>query len=79
MVFLTHQAVITSLRYVLDGLDEEQVLEVEKSHPLANVSLTMYGRTDAGMVLEVFGDTSAVDTYGADLTREESAAEVRHG
>jgi broad specificity phosphatase PhoE len=76
--FFTHQAVIMSLRYVLDGLDEEQILEVEKEHSLANVSLTTYRLAEDGMVLEGFGDTSPISTYGADLTHEEPAAEVSH-
>jgi broad specificity phosphatase PhoE len=75
----THQAVIMSLRYVLDGLDEERLLAVEKDDPLGNASVTTYMRQGDGLVLESFGDTTAVDTYGADRTHEPSQAEVRHG
>jgi broad specificity phosphatase PhoE len=75
----THQAVIMSLRYVLDGLDEAQILQVEKEESLANVSLTTYRLTKDGMVLETFGDTSPIATYGADLTHEESKAEAPRG
>jgi broad specificity phosphatase PhoE len=72
--FFTHQAVIMSLRYVLDGLDEEQLMAVEKDHALGNVSVTKYTRQGDGLVLESFGDTTAVDTYGADRTHEPSEA-----
>jgi len=75
----THQAVIMSLRYVLDGLDEEQLMAVEKDDPLGNVSVTTYTRHGDGLVLESFGDTAAVDTDSADRTHEPSEAEVRHG
>ena len=75
----THQAVIMSLRYVLDGLDEEELMAVEKDQPLGNVSMTTYTRQGDGLVLESFGDTTAVETYGADRTHEPSEAEVGHG
>lgn len=75
----THQAVIMSLRYVLDGLDEAHILEVEQRHPLANASVTSYRRTDEGLVLESFGDSTAVEKYGADRTHEKPAAEASHG
>jgi len=52
----THQAVILSVRYVLDGLDEEQLLAVEKEHQVGNVSLTTYRRGPDGLELESFAD-----------------------
>ena len=75
----THQAVIMSLRYVLDGLDEARLLAVEKDDPLGNASMTTYTRQGDGLVLESFGDATAVDSYGADRTHEPSEAEVGRG
>lgn len=57
----THQAVIMSFRYVLEGLDEADLLDIAGSSPVANVSLTTYRRSKAGLELVVFGDTSIVD------------------
>jgi broad specificity phosphatase PhoE len=67
----SHQAVIMSFRYVLEGLDEEHLLEVDRTSRLANVSMTTWARKDGGGLEPVcFGDTSAVDAAGGDVTRE---------
>jgi broad specificity phosphatase PhoE len=69
----SHQAVIMSFRYVLDGLDEHRLLEIDRTANLANVSLTTYARGSEGLELTAFGDTSIVDDAEADVTRERSA------
>ena len=71
----THQAVIMSFRYVLEGLSEHDLLEVDRTARIANVSRTTYHRTDAGLELASFNDTSVVDDADAEVTREPSAAE----
>jgi broad specificity phosphatase PhoE len=69
----SHQAVIMSFRYVLEGLTEEALLEVDRTSSLGNVSLTRYVRADEGdLELDVFGDTSIVDAASAEVTREPS-------
>ena len=68
----SHQAVIMSFRYVLDGLDEQRLLEIDRSSNLGNVSLTTYERGPDGLELTTFGDTSIVDDAEADVTRERS-------
>jgi broad specificity phosphatase PhoE len=68
----SHQAVIMSFRYVLDGLDEQRLLEIDRTSNLANVSLTTYTRGADGLELTAFGDTSIVDDAEADVTRERS-------
>jgi len=71
----THQAVIMSFRYVLEGLDEERLLDIDRTSHLGNVSLTTYTRGDGGLELKAFGDTSIVDAHDAETTREPPAAE----
>ena len=66
---VTHQAVIMSFRYVLEGLDEQHLLEQAKEHPLANASLTTYRLRDGGLELSELGDTSVVDA-SAEVTHE---------
>ena len=73
----SHQAVIMSFRYVLEGLTEEQLLEIDRTSNIANVSLTTYVRADDGLELTGFGDTSIVDGADADVTREPSVNEDR--
>jgi broad specificity phosphatase PhoE len=68
----SHQAVIMSFRYVLEGLDEQRLLELDEETRIPNVSLTTFRRTDDGLVLESFADSSIVDASRADRTQEPS-------
>ena len=83
----SHQAVIMSFRYVLEGLSEHELLDLDSSHRLGNASISHYRRGPEGYELVTFGDTSAVDdaadvTYESPRTHErddvsEPAEEVR--
>jgi broad specificity phosphatase PhoE len=64
----THQAVITSFRYVLEGLTEDELMEIDSSHQLGNASMTRYCRGEGGFELLSYGDTEAVDA-AADVDR----------
>jgi broad specificity phosphatase PhoE len=66
----THQAVIMSFRYVLEGLDEQRLLEIDRTSRVANASLTVYERGPDGLELARFGDTDIVDRADAGVTRE---------
>jgi broad specificity phosphatase PhoE len=67
----THQAVIMSFRLVLEGLDEERLLEVDRSEPLANCSMTRYGAgPDGRLALEAFAETTHLDVSPATTTHE---------
>jgi broad specificity phosphatase PhoE len=66
----THQAVIMSFRFVLEGLDEEKLLEIDRTTPIPNASMTSYERRGELFELERFADTAAVEDVGADVTRE---------
>jgi broad specificity phosphatase PhoE len=70
----THQAVIMSFRYVLEGLDEEELLKIDRSTPIANASITTFHRTDEGLELVSFADTEAVDRSSAERTHEPARA-----
>jgi len=71
----SHQAVIMSFRYVLEGLDEQRLLEIDRTSNLGNVSLTTYERRAGDLELTGFADTSIVDAADADVTREPSVNE----
>lgn len=66
----THQAVIMTFRYVLEGLSEERLLEIDRNEPLPNASMTTYRREGTLLELVRFADTSAVDA--AEVTDEAS-------
>ena len=68
----SHQAVIMSFRYVLEGLTEQELLELDGSVTLGNASMTRYKRGDSVLELEAFADTSAVDVSDEQVTHEES-------
>ena len=70
----THQAVIMSFRYVLEDLDEERLLEIDRTTPIPNASMTSYERKGEFFELERFADTAAVEGIGADVTREPQQA-----
>jgi broad specificity phosphatase PhoE len=70
----SHQAVIMSFRYVLEGLTEEELLELDGSVTLGNASMTRYKRGDSGFELEAFADTAALDASDEQVTHEESRA-----
>ncbi|MFX0537120.1 histidine phosphatase family protein [Ornithinimicrobium sp. Y1847] len=70
----SHQATIMAFRVAVEGFDEARVLQADKEEPLANCSLTTYRRGDAGLELESYGDTVAVDRGGEHVTHEPSHA-----
>ena len=67
----THQAVIMSFRYVLEGLTEQELLEIDADTQIGNASLTCYRRGEDGFELVTFADTTAVGSADADVTHEE--------
>jgi broad specificity phosphatase PhoE len=66
----THQAVIMSFRYVLEDLDEEALLEIDRTTPIPNASMTSYERKGDVFELQQFADTSAVEGIGAAVTHQ---------
>ncbi|MEU2350152.1 histidine phosphatase family protein [Modestobacter sp. NPDC049651] len=48
LVCFTHQAVVMVFRYVLEELSEQELLEVDRAHTVANTSVTRYHRDDGG-------------------------------
>lgn len=67
---VTHQAVIMSVRYVLEGLDEKQVLTASGSEPLPNASFTVFERVDEGYRLVRSGDSSHLEMSAAEVAHE---------
>ncbi len=67
----SHQAVIASFRYVLEGLTEHELMEIDRTSHLGNASMTHYCRGEGGYELLTFGDTEAVDASTAGVTHEE--------
>jgi len=70
----THQAVIMSFRYALEGLDEAELLEIDCSTPIPNASITRYCRRPEGLVLETFASDDHLEPGPAEKTDEDDQA-----
>ena len=70
----THQAVVMSFRYVLEGLDEQHLLEIDREHQIPNTSVTRYRRGDDGLDLERFADDGHLTEGSAEKTEEPDRA-----
>ena len=68
----THQAVIMAFRYVLEGLEEQPLLEIDREVQIPNASLTRFVREGDLFELERFADAEPVEG-DTEVTREDSA------
>ncbi|MEW1953197.1 histidine phosphatase family protein [Terrabacter sp. NPDC080008] len=66
----THQAVIMSFRLALERLDEATLLDVDRTQPLANCSLTRYRKDGDLLQLATFADTGYLETSDVETTHE---------
>nr|WP_202881319.1 histidine phosphatase family protein [Pedococcus badiiscoriae] len=67
----THQAVISCFRYVLEGMDEAAVLELDRTVAVPNASTTTYRRGPSGVPeLVHYASSGAVEAAGAPSTHE---------
>lgn len=71
----THQAVIMSFRYALEGLDETELLEIDSATRISNASVTRYVRSDDGLLLKEFADDSHLESAEAEPTEEPDRTE----
>jgi broad specificity phosphatase PhoE len=75
VLIVTHQVVVLCLRYLLETLDEEQILTIDRRGDVANCSVTEYrfdrtaGR-HGGMVLRRYNFVVPLEEKGAPVTAE---------
>ena len=72
----SHQAVIMSMRYVLEGLDEQELLDLDRELNISNASVTTYERRDEQLELSAFADDSAVRRADAAPTGEPTVGDL---
>jgi len=74
VLLVTHEVVIVIVRYLIEDLDEEETLRLNRAEPLANCSLTTY-RTDAeGRTnLERYGWSVPLEEEGTAVTDDPDA------
>lgn len=60
VLVFAHDIIVVMTRYILEGLDERAILEIE-SDQLANASISRWERTDSGLRRVAYNDTSHLD------------------
>ena len=75
VMIVAHQVVVLCLRYVIENLDEEGILAIDRAGTLANCSVTEYRfdpgfGTDGGLVLERFNAVAPMIEEDACVTVE---------
>ena len=56
VLFFAHDAVVSLFRYILEGLDEEELMTSAKKSPIANCSISSWRWGDEGWTPELFND-----------------------
>jgi broad specificity phosphatase PhoE len=75
LMVVAHQAVIMVFRYVLEGLTEQELLEIDENEQVANASATRYDATpDGRWQLTTFNDVEHLVDEAEDVTKEPDAA-----
>ncbi|MFL6206394.1 MAG: histidine phosphatase family protein [Acidimicrobiales bacterium] len=62
VVLVTHQAVIMLFRYVIEGLDEQALLAVDRTEQVANTAVSTYVADDGRLQLVRWNDTAHLPT-----------------
>jgi broad specificity phosphatase PhoE len=75
VMIVAHQVVVLCLRYVIEGLTEEEVLEIDRSGDLANCGVCEYrldaqAGKDGGLKLVRFNATAPIEAEHAPVTAE---------
>lgn len=79
VLIVAHQVVVLCLRYLLENMDEEQILAIDREGELANCSVTEYrfdpqGGKDGRLMLERYNFIAPLQSAGAAVTAEPDAA-----
>ncbi len=75
VLLVAHQVVVLLTRYVLEGMDEEQVLALDAEAEVLNCAVTSY-RHDAGagrLVLDRYNEAAPLEEQDAPVTAEPDA------
>jgi broad specificity phosphatase PhoE len=78
VLVVCHTVVVLCFRYLLEGLNEEQVLAIDREHRLANCSITSYRydgelAREGHLALELFNFVAPLEAAGEDVTRDQDA------
>ncbi len=76
VLLVAHQVVVLLVRYVLEGMTERQVLEVDAQADVLNCSVTTYAGVGDGLALVSFNDVAHLERASAEVTAESDAPRV---
>ena len=80
-MIVAHQVVVLCLRYLLENMDEETILAIDREADVANCGLTEYrfdpgiGK-DGGLRLKRYNFTAPLEEEGTPVTSEPDAKTV---
>jgi broad specificity phosphatase PhoE len=79
VLVVCHDALVVVFRYVCEGLNEAEILEIARTTPIRNVSVTRLARPGAGGSWECveFNDVSHLEDEGAPVTQHPGDPHVR--
>jgi len=76
VMVVTHQAVVMLFRYVVEGLSEARVLEIDGAEQIANCAVTSYVVREGRLVLDRFNHVEHLDESDETVTEEPDATAV---
>jgi broad specificity phosphatase PhoE len=76
VMVVTHQAVAMLFRYVLEGLSEAEVLEIDGREQIANCAVTSYAVQDGRLVLQQVNAVDHLAEFDEPVTEEPDATAV---
>ena len=77
VLLVAHQVVVLLVRYVLEGLTEKGVLEIDRAAEVLNCSVTTYTAGPQGLVLASFNEVGHLErSTDAEVTTESDVASV---
>ncbi|MDQ2668962.1 MAG: histidine phosphatase family protein, partial [Gemmatimonadota bacterium] len=73
VLIVAHQVIVLCFRYLLEGLDEEQILAIDREGEVANCGVTCYGcgddeRIDVALKLREYNFVAPLEQAGAPVT-----------
>jgi probable phosphoglycerate mutase len=71
VVLFAHEATVLLVRYLVEGLDEAELMTVARGAPIANCSISSWRRTEGLLRPETFNDVTHLPRQGAPVTRQE--------
>lgn len=77
VMVVTHQVVVLSLRYLLEGLTVAQLMAIDRKHAIANCAITRYKAAANGLQLVDFNDVAPLEALDVPVTKRSDAADTR--